>query len=96
MLGKILSVKSSVVLELEDKETPYFTEQHQSGWLLLRKTLAKEKWFQFQAGRNEFEDRKYLDPAMNGRGFSGHVVVFRLLGFGATEKEALAMARQRI
>jgi len=78
-----------------DGETPYFTEQHQEGWLLLRKTLAKDKWLRFQAGRHEFEDRHYLDPAMNGRGFTGHVVIFRLLGFGETEKEALLMARSR-
>jgi hypothetical protein len=47
----------------------------------------------FQAGVLITEPRDYRDPGMETP-FRGHVSLFRVLGYGTTQDEAVAMAKQ--
>ncbi len=82
------------LLEEPDAE-PYFSEQYTVGAFLIRVTKSKHDWMRFQAGRNVVETRNYVLKAMMGRGFHGDEVLYHLLGFGKTEKDAIAMALNR-
>lgn len=84
-----------VEIEEEQDAKPYFSEQYTVGQFLIRVTKGQHDWFRFQAGRNVVETRNYVSKAMMGRGFHGDEVLYHLLGFGATEEEAISMALNR-
>lgn len=79
----------------EPDAAPYWSEQYPVGRFMVRITKGKNIFLRFQAGYNRVEERCYACKAMTGRGFHENVVVFHLLGYGETERDALAMAMNR-